>query len=252
MESKNRTVNILSVKFNNTSRTELLNTIEKRIKNKSRTLIFTPNPQILLKASRDKSFLKTLQSSDINIPDGIGILIAARKLGQPLKERISGIDVGESLIAFAARKELSVFLLGGKKGRAEKSARRFREKYPTLNICGCHNGYFSKSGEQNDIVVRSIANLRPDILFVCFGSPLQEEWIEANIDRLPSVKLAIGLGGSFDVWSGSIRRAPGFMREAGLEWLWRIIREPRRIKTLYDIPCFLLKIKKSASIKKRS
>ena len=252
MKTRNNEINILSVEFKNYNKAELLKAVETRIKKDERTLIFTPNPQILLNASRNEKFLRILQSADINIPDGIGILIAAKLLGKPLKERLSGIDIGEALITFAAREGLSVFFLGGRKGRAEKSARKFREKYPTLDICGCHNGYFSKTGEENEIVVKNISALKPDILFVCFGSPGQEEWIVNNIGQLHSVKLAIGLGGSFDVWSGSTHRAPDFMKDAGLEWLWRVILEPRRIKVFYDIPRFLFKIKKSAPKPKRS
>lgn len=244
MRNRNENISILSVAFKNASKKELLKVIDGRLKKRIRTLIFTPNTQILLKASKDRNFLNILNNADINIPDGTGVLIAAKILGTRFRERVSGIDMGEALIALAARAGYSIFFLGGKKGRAEKSARKFRQKYPSLKISGCHNGYFSKTGDENDTVLKIIASSDPDILFVGLGSPMQEEWILKHIDSLPSVKLAIGLGGSFDVWSENIRRAPSFMREAGLEWLWRLVLEPRRARILYDIPVFLSKIKK--------
>jgi N-acetylglucosaminyldiphosphoundecaprenol N-acetyl-beta-D-mannosaminyltransferase len=121
-----------------------------------------------------------------------------------------------------------------------------RVRYPTLQICGVHHGYFDKSGAENAEVIKKIRTAAPDILFVCFGFPAQEKWITDNLSSLPSVKLALGLGGSLDVWSGNIRRAPLLVQKAGLEWLWRTVLEPKRARIFLDIPHFLfLNIKKA-------
>ncbi len=233
-------VNILSVNFEIKSKTEQLATVKDRLNRGLVTKIFTPNPQILLHAAKDKKALDILHSSDINLPDGVGILIAAKLLGGDIPERISGIDFAEELLHLAAEKGYSVFLLGGKSGRAHKAERSLLEKIPHLNICGCHNGYFNKKGAENEKVKKIIEQAHPDFLFVCLGSPIQEEWIINNLSSLPSVKLAIGLGGSIDVWSGKLKRAPSLLRAYGLEWLWRTVKEPKRMKIFMDIPKFFI------------
>ena len=131
-------------------------------------------------------------------------------------------------------------MLGGQKGRSRRAARILNAKYPRLKIAGCHNGYFNKQGSDNERVLRIINSTRPDILFVCLGFPLQERWILDNFSKIPSLKLAMGLGGSIDVWSGDVERAPEFYRNMGLEWLWRAIREPRRFRILPDILRFMI------------
>jgi N-acetylglucosaminyldiphosphoundecaprenol N-acetyl-beta-D-mannosaminyltransferase len=181
----------------------------------------------------------------MNIPDGIGVRIAAR-LRDARIESMSGIDLGESLLSIAARSGLRVFFLGAKRGIAKKAAENMRVRHPTLQICGTQHGYFDKSGEKNAAVLEKIRSASPDILFVCFGFPAQERWITDNLASLPSVKLAMGLGGSLDVWSGNLRRAPLLIQKAGLEWLWRTVLEPKRARIFLDIPRFLfLNIKKA-------
>ena len=219
------------------------------MKRGKRTVIFTPNPQILLKACKDSELKKALALSSFNIPDGIGVILASHLLGCPLKERISGIDLGEDILALAARHSYSVFLLGGKHGVARRAARELQSRYEGLRICGTHHGYF----EDNERLIAQISRLRPDIILVCLGSPKQEKWIMNNLSALPSVRLAIALGGSLDVWSGKIKRAPSGFRSLGLEWLWRTVREPKRARIFCDIPCFLFcVIKQKASRKKRN
>lgn len=237
---KKDAVDILSVKFDAKSKAEQLAQVKDRLDRGAVTTIFTPNPQIMLHAAKDKKSLDLLHRADINLPDGIGILLAAKLLGKELPERISGIDFAEELLRLAAARGYSVFLLGGKSGRAHKAERALVKKLPHLNICGCHNGYFKKEGTENERVKRIIAQAHPDFLFVCLGSPLQEEWIANNLSSLPSVKLAIGLGGSIDVWSGKLKRAPTLMHSYGLEWLWRAFREPKRMKIFADIPKFFI------------
>lgn len=244
MKIKSEKIKILSAEFENMSRVRLCKLLRDRLAKNERTVIFTPNPQILLRASSSRELTDLLKSSDLNIPDGIGIIIASRILGHPLRQRISGIDLAEDVLNIANEKGYSVFLLGGKTGNAHRAERALKLRYPKLRICGCHNGYFSKQGEENRRVVEQISRTAPQILFVCFGFPAQEEWIKDNLPFLPTVALAMGLGGSIDVWSGRIRRSPKLLRELGLEWLWRAMLQPKRAGIFIDIPRFLLRVEK--------
>ncbi len=236
---KLKTEKILAVNICASPQKEVAKLICKRLKDGKQTVIFTPNPQILLRAQRYASYKKTLNSSTLNLPDGIGIILASKIQGGGIKSRISGIDTAKMLLSIAESKGYKVFLLGAKPHVAEKAERALLKKYPALKICGTHHGYFSKSGKENEAVIREIAISDPDIIFVCFGSPQQEEWIKTNKDKLPSVSLYIGLGGSLDVFAGNVKRAPEIMQKAGLEWLYRIVKEPKRAKIFLDIPIFL-------------
>ena len=193
----------------------------------------TPNAVMLDACRRNPEYAALINQADLSLPDGAGILLAAKRAGTPLREKVSGIDFGEALIEAAARQRRSAFLLGGKPGVAQTAARHLCEREPHLQICGTYHGYFHKTGEENRTVLQQIRDCRPNILFVCFGFPLQEEWISRNLADLPdSVRVVAGLGGSLDVWAGNLRRAPRFLSNMGLEWAWRMMLEPRRLKDL--------------------
>ena len=232
---------MLGVRITKSGKRELLSRLAADLKHGRQSAIFTPNSQMLLAASKDRELRKLLNSSELNIPDGVGVRLAARLRGARL-ESMSGIDLGEALLSGAASKGYRVFFLGAKRGVAEKAADNMHVRHPTLQICGVHHGYFDKSGAENTAVLKKIRAAAPDILFVCFGFPAQEKWITDNLVSLPSVKLAMGLGGSLDVWSGNIRRAPLLVQKAGLEWLWRTVLEPKRARIFVDIPHFLFEI----------
>ncbi len=231
---------ILSVKFRRMGRKAHLSEVSRRIAAKKQTVIFTPNTQILLSAQKSKEEARVVRKADLLIPDGAGVYLASRLLRTPLPERMGGIDFAEQLLILAEKKGLGVFLLGGKEGVASKAASRLKEHHPSLCICGTHHGYFNKHGKENDAVKEKIKRASPDLLFVCFGYPLQEKWILENLPSLACVRVAIGLGGSLDVWAGNLRRAPVFFQKLGLEWLWRVMLEPRRAAVFIDIPKFLL------------
>ena len=238
MGRTNTDKNILGVRVCALPSEKTLKLIERRLLSGKRTSIFTPNLEMLSSASRDQSLLSLLNLSDINIPDGIGIYLVSRLCFSRLPERSTGIGTAEQILRIAEKQNLRVFLLGGKKGVAKKAALSLKKRYPRLIICGTHHGYFDKDKlcKENSSVIRSINDAKADILFVCFGFPLQERWIAENLFSLPSVRLAMGLGGSLDVWSGNIRRAPSWVQSIGLEWLWRAFREPKRAKRLLSLP----------------
>ena len=240
-----RNEKILSVKICSSKKEEILRSLDKRIKKGIPTVIFTPNTKMLLHANASPAFLKILNSSSLNIPDGSGILIASRMLGGNIKQRITGIDFAASLLALAEKRGYRVFLLGSERGVAKKAKKNLKISFPKLKICGAHHGYFKKSGKENEKLLKKIRSAHPDILFVCLGSPIQEKWIAKNARQISSLKLSIGLGGSLDVWAGKVSRAPKLIQIAGLEWLWRTIKEPKRARIFFDIPVFLFKVRQS-------
>lgn len=192
-------------------------------------LIFTPGIEMLLASRRSPAWHRLLSKADLLLPDGVGAQILSRFR---IKERIPGIETGEFLLSLAAAHALRVFLLGGRRGVAVRAAKRMQAQHRGLCIVGTHHGYFSPDSEEEHRVSELIHSAAPDILIVCMGFPRQEEFLLRYRDHFPSLRIGIALGGSLDVWSGDLRRAPRLLRACGLEWLWRIAREPKRIPRL--------------------
>lgn len=207
--------------------------------------IYTPNPEMLVAAHRDQYFKEVLQDADLNICDGKGIAMLSRgKL-----QRIPGIDFMQRVCEIAAQEGKSIYLLGsGRQAVVDAAATQLQLQYPGLRIAGTHEGIYIEeksmavapdrkllvySQDEHDAMIEHIIDAAPDILFVGFGHSKQEKWIHEHLDQLPSVKIAMGVGGSLDVLSGRIRRAPKVFRWLGLEWLWRVIRQPQRIGRIW-------------------
>ena len=197
--------------------------------------VVTPNPELVDRARREETFREALNGADLVLPDGIGVVYAARLLGRSLKGRCPGIDFAGKLMERMARKGQRLYLLGAKPGVAEAAAARLEVRYPGLTICGVHDGYFQEDGP----VVEDIRKAGADVVFVCLGFPKQEYWM---IEHGPATgaKLMAGLGGSLDVFAGVARRAPEAWQKLGLEWLYRLLREPRRIGRMARLPLFLV------------
>ncbi len=199
--------------------------------------VVTPNPEIVWLARKLPELKAAVNGADLVIPDGIGVIYAARILGTPLKERVPGIELAEALIAHAAAAGLSVFLLGAKPGVAERAGENLRAKYPGLRIAGCGDGYFKEDGPVLERLRASGARL----ILVCLGFPRQELWMAAHRDEVgPAVML--GVGGSMDVFAGDVKRAPEAWCRAGLEWLYRLLSQPSRIKRMIKLPVFLVSV----------
>lgn len=196
--------------------------------------VYTPNAEIALRASRQVAFSDMLSRAEILLPDGIGVSLAARLYGGALP-RIAGIDFAEALLASAPRR-YRLYLLGGRAGVALRAGRALAARFAQVDIVGARHGYFS--AEEEGAIFDEIAEARPDVLFVCLGSPKQEAWIE----RLRPPCLSIGLGGALDVWAGDLPRAPRAWRAMGGEWLFRILLEPRRILRAGALPAFALRV----------
>ena len=198
--------------------------------------VYTPNAEIVQLCVEQKEIRALINRAELILPDGAGVLLAAKILKKPLKEKVAGIDFGEKMVEQAAKEGWGIYLLGGKPGVAQKAADKLKEKYPQALFVGTHDGYFQKENEENDAVVEEINNSGAVILFVCLGVPMQEKWIDASRERLPNVRLAMGLGGSLDGYAGNVKRAPKFFVKWNLEWFYRLCKEPRRIGRMLKLP----------------
>ena len=198
--------------------------------------IATVNPEFLMKARRDPDFRATLQRAALCIPDGIGVLWAARRRGKKLRERVAGSDLVPRLAAEAAQHGWRVFYLGAAPGVAEKTAEILTACYPALNVAGCYAG--SPAPEEEDGIVARVRAARPDILLVAYGAPKQDLWLDRNLVRTGAT-VGIGVGGSFDFVAGVSRRAPRWIQRLGLEWFYRLVREPWRWRRQLALPHFV-------------
>lgn len=195
--------------------------------------IVTANPEMVVLAQKDQQFRDIINNADLAVPDGIGLIFASKIISRrnDLTERISGIDLIDEIVKNFGR-ERKIFLLGGQEGAAKLAAEKLKEKILDIKIAGTFSGDAGEAGD--NAAVLTINRVSPDILFVAYGAPRQEKWIARNLKKLPAVRLAIGVGGAFDIIGGKISRAPLWMRNVGLEWLWRLIQEPRRIGRIYN------------------
>jgi N-acetylglucosaminyldiphosphoundecaprenol N-acetyl-beta-D-mannosaminyltransferase len=191
---------------------------------------------MLSRAISDKEFLNILRNADLVIPDGIGVVLGARRFGQRITQRIPGIEFAWELLREAESKNYRVFLLGAKEEVLEVATKKIKRSFPNLNIVGTHNGYFNADNE----VREQINKANPDILFVGMGGIKQEKWIVKNRDL--NIPVNIGIGGSFDVWSGRVKRAPLWVRKMGIEWLYRTVTQPERIWRLKNLVVLSFKL----------
>jgi N-acetylglucosaminyldiphosphoundecaprenol N-acetyl-beta-D-mannosaminyltransferase len=231
--------NFLGVNVSTLNYEEMTTSIMKDIELKKKSFIVAINPEKLMKAKDDEGLRILLNKADYQIPDGIGVILASKLKGGRITERVTGIDLMLTLCKEAAEQGKSVFLYGAKPGIADEARAELEKTYPALHIAGTLNGY-----EKDIRVIRDTINqANPDILFVALGSPAQENWILSHMHEL-SPSIYQGVGGSFDVISGRINRAPALFQKFGLEWLYRLIKEPWRWKRQLLLPKFLLEVLK--------
>lgn len=195
----------------------------------------TPNPEFLLAARKDQPFRQALLDADLVLADGVGVVYSAKLLGRPLKGRVPGIEFAQALMGWMAKHGKRLFLLGAKPGVAELAAANLRDRYPGLILCGTHDGYF----KEDEPVVQAIRESGADVVFVCLGAPKQEFWM---VEHGPATgaHLMVGLGGSLDVFAGVVDRAPEGFQKLGLEWLYRLMKEPKRFGRIAKLPLVLV------------
>lgn len=233
----NMKTNIFGVLFDNYSINESVEKAIQSLDDHSPFVISTPNPEIVELARKDTEYRDVLNSSDIVTPDGIGIVYASKIIKGNIKERAAGFDIVCGIISKLNERSGSVFLFGSKPGVAEAAAEKLKNKYNNLNIVGCRNGYFDDDTE----IIKAIQESKPDLLLVCLGAPKQEKWIYKN-KKILNAGIIVGAGGTLDVLAGNVKRAPDIFIKFGLEWFYRLIKEPKRLGRMMKLPVFLVDV----------
>ena len=232
-------VPIFGIPFSTMSKQETVEYITDRIEANIQTHVITANPIMVMSALEKPQYKEMMLRSDLIVPDGSGILWAAEQGGSPIPERVTGIELIHELMNKGEKHHWKVYLLGTSQAVIESAAKTLQLQYPQVRIVGYRNGYFT--AEQDAEVVAEIAALEPQLLFVARGAETQEPWIVKHRKSL-AVPLIMGVGGSFDVISGQLKRAPKWMQRSRLEWLFRLIQEPTRLPRMMVIPRFMLKV----------
>ncbi|GGE54711.1 acetylglucosaminyldiphosphoundecaprenol acetyl-beta-D-mannosaminyltransferase [Pullulanibacillus camelliae] len=235
------TVNVLGTEFITGSMDALVAEMDERLSQKQQTFVVTANPEIMMYAEKDKAYAEILNKADYITPDGIGIVIGSKILKRPIQERLAGYDLVHQLFTLAVDKGYSVYFLGAKPDVIERASAYAQQLYPRLNIVGYHHGFFDLNDPS---IMADIKSKSPDIILVGLGFPRQEQWID-KYRRQMTKGLFIGVGGSFDVLAGEVKRAPLVWRKANLEWLYRLINQPSRWRRMLVLPVYLIKAYKA-------
>ena len=233
-------VNILGCNVDRIDMSDTLQKIEGFISSGKPHHIITLNAEIIYRAQNDLRLKEIINKADLVTPDGSGVVWASKYLNAPVPERVTGIDLTQNLAELAQKKGWSFYLYGGAPTIAEAAAQNLQKKHSGLKIAGTCHGYISEA-EQQDLI-EDIKKKKPDILLVALGAPRQEFWIEEHKESLQT-SVCIGVGGSFDVIAGKVKRAPVFFQKAGLEWLYRFIKEPHRIGRMMALPKFTILVR---------
>jgi N-acetylglucosaminyldiphosphoundecaprenol N-acetyl-beta-D-mannosaminyltransferase len=231
-----RRVDILGVGFDRVALVDVVAEIERCLDLGERTFIITANPEFVMLCREDPELAAIAAGADLVVPDGTGAVVAARLLGDPLPGRAPGRLLVDRLAALATERRLAMFLLGAAPGIAERAAETLRGRHPELRIAGTYAG---SADDDADVLPRVVA-AAPDVLLVAFGMPKQERWIARNLPQLPSARVAVGVGGSLDYLAGAAKPPPGVVHAIGLEWLWRLVRDPKRWRRQRVLPRFVI------------
>ena len=234
-------VEILGSRVDDVTYADLLDRVDAFVDTGEPHHIITVNVEMLVAAHGDPEFAAVLEGGDLNVADSVGVMLAARLLGRPLRERVTGSDGIHRLAAHSAREGYRPYLLGAAPGVAELAAQALVAANPGLEVAGTYAG--SPSMSEEDDIIRRIRAAHPDLLLVAYGVPAEEKWIARNRLRL-GVPVMMGVGGAFDFAAGVTRRAPGWMRRLGLEWLFRLISEPWRWRRQLALPRFMVLVLK--------
>ncbi len=233
--NKNK-INVLGLSYDNVTMEEAVAIGEGFLQGDKAAIVVTPNAEIAYDAMKDEAFCALLNRADLMLPDGAGVVKAAKILKTPLKQKVAGIDFATQMLQVCAQSGTKLFLLGSKPGVAEAAAEKMCELAPGLTVCGTADGYFKEEAP----VIEKINASGAEALFVCLGAPKQEYFMFDHQSELTSVRLMAGLGGSLDGFAGNVKRAPKWMIKLQLEWLYRLIKEPKRFKRMLRLPKFIL------------
>ncbi len=224
------TVTLLGVRVHAVTMAQTLAWVEAAVAGRTPRQICTANPEFVMAAQRDREFLELLNHADLVIPDGIGLLWAARRQGARIPERVAGSDLIYTLAELAARHGWRLYFLGAAEGVAQRAAETLQARYPGFVIAGVFSG--SPRPEDNAELVARVKAARPDVLMVAYGAPAQDKWIARNLNEM-GVPVSMGVGGSFDFVAGVVQRAPLWLQRLNLEWLYRLCQQPRRFRRIF-------------------
>lgn len=240
-------VEIFGVPIDALNMEQAMDRFKELLKGDRMASILTPNTEIVMLAEKDKGLEEALTASELNVADGFGLILASRWHRLGIEEKVAGIDMMEQMLKYLNYTKKSIYVLGAKPEILLAALERIREAYPCIEIKDSHHGYFGKD-EERDIIKR-INECRPDVLFVALGAPRQEKWIHSHRHQL-NARVAMGVGGSLDVMAGSAKRAPKLMVDLGLEWFYRLAKEPWRFRRMLSIPRFLMRVALTRDIAK--
>lgn len=232
-------IDILGVKVDSITMEEAVKKIETYMDERTGVLIATANAEMIMRATHDRELMEILNDAALVVPDGAGTVWAAHHLGEEMPERVAGYDLAQRLMKNAPSKHRRIFFFGSAPGVAEKAKAKAEHLYPGIEIVGTRNGFFSESDEP--AIVEEIRKAKPDLLLAALGVPKQEKWLSRHLREL-GVPVCIGVGGTFDVMAGVMKRAPLWMQRAKLEWLFRGLMQPKRAGRLLALPKFVLKV----------
>ncbi len=227
-------IDVMGLKFDSMTMDEALSRAEALLRGDKAAYVVTPNAEIAYEALHDGQLREMLNGADLMLPDGAGVVLASKLLRTPVKQKVAGVDFAAGLLGILERNGQSLYLLGGKPGIGELAAQKMLEAHPQLRIAGIADGYFQDEAP----VIAKINASGADALFVCLGAPKQERFMVQHRQEL-HVHLMAGLGGSLDAFAGTVQRAPAWMIRLNLEWLYRLIREPKRFRRMLRLPKYL-------------
>ena len=227
-------IDVMGLKFDSMTMDEALSRAEALLRGDKAAYVVTPNAEIAYEALHDGQLREMLNGADLRLPDGAGVVLASKLLRTPVKQKVAGVDFAAGLLGILERNGQSLYLLGGKTGIGELAAQKMLEAHPQLRIAGIADGYFQDEAP----VIAKINASGADALFVCLGAPKQERFMVQHQQEL-HVHLMAGLGGSLDAFAGTVQRAPAWMIRLNLEWLYRLIREPKRFRRMLRLPKYL-------------
>lgn len=234
-------IKILGVNIDNVTLDEAGFKTKQLIEESDKTckIVVAPNTEFIMLAQKDKEFFDILNQASLATPDSVGVMIGGKLQNKRFKERIPGQAYFRKVLEVGEKEGWTFYFLGGEEGIALKAKEKVMEDYPNIKIIGCHEGFFEK--DKDDNIINEINKLQPNVLFVAMGAPIQEKWIYKNQSRL-KVDIATGQGGTFDYEAGKIERAPKAFQNLGIEWLWRLVKEPKRIIRMMALPKYLITV----------
>ncbi|MBP2653024.1 MAG: glycosyl transferase, WecB/TagA/CpsF family [Firmicutes bacterium] len=230
---------VLGVRVDVVTMDKAVEILENFIAERVSRVVATANAEMIMATKGDSNLAQILEQADLVVPDGAGVVWAARYQGCKVPERVAGYDLVQRLLAQAASHGYRVYFFGGAEGVADKACQAAKKQYPGLKLAGTRNGFFSAKDER--LIIEEIRSTRPDILLVALGVPKQEKWLATHLKEL-NVPVSIGVGGTFDVMAGNMKRAPLWMQRLNLEWLFRLLMQPKRALRMMALPRFVIAV----------